>query len=304
MDINDKIVQAIEGLRPIAFEKVRSSVYRSVLESSATEVMTFTLGNSERTYAPEVDIEYFKALYAFMLGREVDGNQVDSLITPKIVGVTEKAITEVLAQENFIHDVLEQIRLEAGASYGIHEPVGDGASLLLRTMTEAIGDHAMAELVSSLKGATGDEAVVALKSEAGQAAVQAFLKSAVSSVGLTAVGKVLASSIARAVAAGQFKTLSLAFLKKIALKIAIKTALVKVLAVLAPAIIGVKIPVFWVVMPLIAGFIYYEMKNIPKKLAEALPRKVAEEVDGAWSEIAKKASEQILANALQAVVSK
>lgn len=91
-------------------------------------------------------------------------------------------------------------------------------------------------------------------------------------------------------------------MKKVGIALLIKTVVIKVLATVAPALIAAKIPIFWIIAPVIGFLIYKEVKNMPAKLAEKIPPEIGSEIERTFPEIARKFAEMILADTVRELV--
>jgi len=56
-----------------------------------------------------------------------------------------------------------------------------------------------------------------------------------------------------------------ATLKKVGIAILIKVAVVNILVTVAPALVAAKIPVFWIITPVIGILIHREIQKRPQK---------------------------------------
>lgn len=117
-------------------------------------------------------------------------------------------------------------------------------------------------------------------------AVGAKVVTVLAATPMTTLVPIIMSILKSSLIMGTLKPIILKVLGKIGIGFLVKTAIGKVfLAVLGLASVSSTIPVMWILMPLLAGFLVYEVSTLPDKLAEKVPNQIIEELSASFDEM-------------------
>ena len=186
------------------------------------------------------------------------------------------------------------------------ETLGDKAfekPLKKSVSAETVKKQLTTHLVNILQDSVGVDightigtAASAAISKAVSVAVAMNISTTVIAAVLKQVAFALKGVIAKVLATTAFKTTIVAFLKKL-MAIKIVTALAAIVAavpVLGPAI--ATAPLWVIVAPVLAGFIYYQVSNLPGNMGEKVSEAVCKELNGKFEQLNTDVVTQILEN--------
>jgi hypothetical protein len=293
--VSTMTAELVSELGPKVRSSVSSAVRKSVLAASPAEVMTFVTPGGTR-YAPEVSVDYVKALWSFVRGQDFDGRPLDSALTKPITAAVEGAIVIELNSDDARSIVSRAVTKSTEVNTDVRSTFAGGAELLAEQIGNYVGMFSGSAVADQVANAATGSAADILNTTSGKMIVAGIVQVAGSASGKALISALVKSSAAKVAGATLLKAGVAAGLKKIGLVILIKAVIMKVLAVLLPGVVLAKIPIFWVLLPIIGAFIAHELSSMPKKLAEKLPGPVSEQVGGNFAEIAKSFSEMVLAD--------
>lgn len=287
--------QLTAEIGPAVKARVEKDTRQEILDCKSKDVLTF-LTTSGRRYEPSANIDYAKALYHFMRGNGFNGQSLDSAITQPVVDVTERAVLAELNSDATARVVQRVLAPGQEVNSTVRATSGDEAKDAAAFILAQAGLHPSTIAAEQITTLASQNASEILGSASGKAILAGVVQASATTAGKAMLAKIITATASKLAGSKLFKVAVVAGLKKIGALLIIKAVLAKILAAMLPAVVAAKIPIFWVLIPIIGAFIYHEMKSIPRKLAEQLPPKLATEVEGAFPTIARSAAEAILAD--------
>lgn len=291
--IRDGLVAEMSG---DIYSQVHSAVKHSALKCKASDVMTFVSENG-RKYKPEADIDYAKALYHFVRQKPFNGSELDSGITEQIMSSVEGAVVKVLNSDKAKTAIVGSV---TGSSVqgDLRTELKDDAKWFSNEMLTAAGVAPVGLVVDNITELMAQSSAEVVNSAAGKTIIASILGAATTTAGKAVITKLIAITTTKIAGSTVLKATVMGTLKKLGIAFLIKAVVVKVLAVAFPALVSMKIPLFWVLVPIIGAFLVREMLHLPKKLSEKLPNTVASEVRDNFPEIAEKFAEAMVSEAV------
>jgi hypothetical protein len=292
-DILDRMVQGLAPLLPVVRQRVEDDVRREILKHAPSEIVTFC-APSGRKYKPKVSLDYVKALWCFLWDKALDGEHLDSLVSMPIARAAEKAFAEALAARTTAEHIAVPLLREGDS------PLGDETRIIIYNETRWL----QKELESAIDLSGGDllKAKLAdvtidqisnffLHTAAGSAVLAAFVK-----VAGTVTGKaVILAAIKAALSSVALKTAAVVLLKKFGLLLFVKIAIVKILGIIAPKVLAMKIPIIgFVFAALLIAFIKHDIETLPQKLAEKVPGQIGDQLARDWPSISRQLAGQTM----------
>ncbi len=298
VEISSQLVSNFQRqVRERTEEKTRSTI----LNSPASEILTFVTPSGRRI-EPEVTREYVEALWSFARGNKFQGSELDSAVTQPILKATEDALVEVLNSEPVRKVIAQSIAPYDGVTETVQGVVRSESIWATREILATAGINPLRFATDPIVNQTSAVAHDLLASTAGKAILGSIAKVALTTQGKILLAKLITAAAGKIAASAAMKVMIMGALKKVGIALLIKTVVVKVLATVAPALIAAKIPIFWIVAPVIGFLIYKEIKNMPAKLAEKIPPEIGAEIERTFPEIAQKFAEMILADTVRELV--
>ncbi len=244
--------------------------------------------------------DYVKRLIAFCREKDFDGNKLDSGLTEPIIERIADKFSGLYAQQEqhlaelLAHRVMTDKTMSAALVDGI---VGTAA----HSLTEGAKQKLAALLLEPIK----QSAAQIVQSSAGQAAAHTVISAVKSSA--AHMSAPIAAKIAILLAQSLSTTLKVVLAKVLAsaaLKAAIAAAVKKFLvAAIVAAIVKLVAAKFgitalgafvWVLIPLIAAYITYEVIVFPETLGEKVSEKVVSDLAGSFDQINRSAMETVV----------
>jgi hypothetical protein len=150
-----------------------------------------------------------------------------------------------------------------------------------------------------------ENAAVFLKSAAGVAMLKIVAQLVSTTTGKVMVAKLLHAAAAKAVASAAFKAMAIGFVKKTGLIVLIKAALGAAVAAGLPMhklrnVSPVLLPV--VLVGALGLFLVHELRNMPDKLAETLPKQIGEKITAEWRNICEGFVAALIAEAYSTIM--
>lgn len=275
---------------------------RSVLQNSkASRIMTFVTPTGRR-YAPAWDLDdapdYAKAVWCFVREKPMNGAQLDSAITQDIVDAIEEAVTKTFNSDKAASVVADTLA-RAGASAGaVRKEMRNDAAWVSREIVALSGVSPAAAVSDQISDIAAQQASDLLNTTAGKALLATIAQVAASTVGKVVIMKMIQTSAIAITKSTAAKAAVGAALKKVGIVLIVKAVIVKAVAAMAPGLLTIKIPIFWILAPIVAFFVHHEMKNMPSKLAEKVPPQVGARIEASFPEMARSFAQMLLAQAV------
>ncbi len=280
--------------------QVEAAVERKILEHNTRDVMSFVTAGGSR-YTPAASVDYVRALWSFVQGKSLNGAILDSVLTAPILVSVEDAVVTELNSDAVRSFIVKSLAPDIEIRKDVGEVIGDEASWLGREFLAVAGIAPASVVVEQATIAVSENASDILSTSLGKTILAGIGQMAITAKGQMLIAKLLTVTVTKVAGTTVLKAAVSAALKKIGIVILIKAVLVKIFGAALPALAAAKIPIFWVLLPILAGFIYHEMKNMPKKLAETLPEKIGSEVEKNFPEITKSFSRIVLGELVQQI---
>lgn len=287
-------------------DDVESSIDIHISSKSASECLTINQlwfsGNVKSTYKPEVSKAYFKCLSCFLKKEKLEGYDLDSKLTLGVVDLVTKKfnnfyssnapeLAEPLARQ-LVKDKVFVNKLAETIVEVTKGPLPDAVKKQLTTHLVHILQDSMGVNIGHVVGHAAAYAI----SQAVSVAVAMNISTSVIASVLKQVAFALKGVIAKVLATTAFKTTIVTFLKKLmAMKIvAFLAALIASVPVLGPAIAAA--PLWMIIAPVLAGFIYYQISNLPNSMGEKVSLAVRQELSGKFERLNTDVVTQIIEN--------
>ncbi len=294
--------QLITEIGPKVRATVEEASRREILSCTATQVLTFFASKPGEIIEPAASPQYLKALYCFARGQQYEGGEIDSIVTVPIVKATENALVEVLNSSDVRDLVVKTVTTREDVSSTVKGVLGGESKWIASELLETAGISPLGFASDQIAQHAATAASDLLASTTGKAIIAAIAKVALTTQGKLLLAKVITTVVAKVAASTALKVMVVSALKKIGVAFLIKAVLVKLLATALPALVAAKIPIFWILLPILGAFIYYEMKHIPDKLAAKIPPQIGAEVERSFPELAHKFAEMIVADMMKELV--
>ena len=285
---------------------VKNSVKATISSKSASDCLTINQlwlsGGVKSTYEPEASKAYFKCLVAFLNKNKLDGYNLDSKLTPEVVKIVTQKFNDFYSSNatELAKPLAQQLIKDQVFAQKLAETIVETTKgPLPETVKKQLTTHLVNILQDSVGvdiGHTIGTAASAAISKAVSVAVAMNISTTVIAAVLKQVAFALKGVIAKVLATTAFKTTIVAFLKKL-MAIKIVTALAAIVAavpVLGPAI--ATAPLWVIVAPVLAGFIYYQVSNLPENMGEKVSEAVCKELNGKFEQLNTDVVTQILEN--------
>ncbi|MBX3383110.1 MAG: hypothetical protein KF864_06335 [Phycisphaeraceae bacterium] len=271
----------------------------SYISEQGSECMTIIEhdGGSGTRWTIAPTPSYVKRMAAFSTGNRVDGNELDSALTKPVVDlVTERfqrlyesksdeisqAVVEFIVKDDvlmrsMLGTVLQSQVFHAASSAAKQKVI----TLLVEHMRELLRSGGLGSLATTL-----GKSVAAAVSKPISAKIVLLIVKTLSMSAKTTIAKLLASTaIKSAVAVAVKKFLVAAIITAIAKAIAVKFGIAT-----TSAVIG------WVILPVIAAYITYEVYRFPKTLGAKVSERVVEELNSGFDKINTTVFENVVAD--------
>jgi hypothetical protein len=291
----------IREIGPEARKNAEAAARQALLNSEAETILTFVTPGGTR-YRPSVDADYAKALWCFVREKPMDGRPLDSAVTEPVVQAIESSVLQTLNSEKASQVVAGALAQAAALSQTtVRSELKQDAKFISKEIISLSGMSPAAIVADQITDIASQQAMDVLNTSAGKALLAAIAQVASTAMGKVMIMKLIQASAITLAKSTALKAAVLGALKKVGILVVVKTVIVKALAVMAPGLLTVKIPVFWILLPFVGLFIAHEMGNMPNKLAKELPGKVGGEIDKAFPAMARSFAEMILAQAVSDV---
>lgn len=267
---------------PLLFSSIKKALAEELAALGHQNLLTLKItedGAAERTLLPKPNREYAKSLLAFIANRKVAGCSIDSYLTPLTTKVVEDQFVAFYSDEQRIKEVLSGIekRLsEIREEYIAHSPLYD--NLDLEKIMELREQNAQAsETAKSVLGRLATETMVKAFRQVAAILGKASYKAVILNMGKAIFSSGIVSFV---------KPIVLSVLAKIGLAAIAKSAVAKALALLIGiGSVAASVPAAYVLLPVVAAFLTYEIYTLPKKLAFKLPHEISRKLEADFVEI-------------------
>ena len=278
----NQMVDALEADKDPFLDYVRGNV-RGFIEKQGAGCLALveTTPKGRVLWKLSPDPSYIARLISFCRGVPHGGNALESALTEPVVGIVTDCFEEfyesrsdVLAEAMMGHLMSERAFAEALAAALV------GTTSLA---TDAVRNKAAALLADHLREAVRGASAKGLGASSAKAIGAALSKPIAAKVAMILVkafGAQLKVLIAKMIASGALKALIAATVKKYVL-MAVAGVVVK--AVATKFGISASAAFAFVLIPVIAAYIAYEVTVFPKTLGEKVSAKVAEELSGTFT---------------------
>lgn len=276
---------------PLLFSNIKKTLAEELAALDHRKLLTLKRtekGGAERTLLPKPNREYTKSLGALIANKEVDGYSVDSYLTPLITKVVEDQFVAFYSDEQRMKSVLSGIekRLsEIREEYIAHSPLYD--NLDLQKIMERREQNAQAsETAKTVLGKLTTETMVNAFKQVAVILGKASYKAVILNMGKAVFSSGIVSFV---------KPIVLSVLAKIGLAAISKSAITKALALLIGiGSVAASVPAAYVLLPVVAAFLTYEIYTLPKKLALKLPQEISRKLEADFVEINQSITNELV----------
>lgn len=243
------------------------------------------------------DPDYVGRLISFCRGKDHNGRKLDSALTEPVVELVTKKFEKLYSDnsDKISAGVLALIVNDANMSKAMVEAIVGSAGLA----TAAVRNKVALLLLDHLR--------VYIHSTAGKALLASLGKSIAASVSKPVgmkvamlVAKLMATHLkvvlAKVLSTGALKMVIAAAVKKF-LVVAVISAIAK--GVAAKFGIGLGAAFMWVLLPLVAAYITYQIYTFPKELGEKVGEQVAKELSGQYRAVNEEVFDRVVAHILE-----
>ncbi len=289
-EIIQELVTSLGKQKHDFLNQVESSV-RDYISSQGKKCLTINQLNKDGSiryrWELSADIDYAKCLAAFCQRKPFRGCELDSGLTEPVVElVSSKFATFYQKNEQALNQAALKSLLKNKVIIGsIVDKIVEKA--LTNKGTKQIAGHVTSAVTTKIVSLIVAEIHDIVHSQAGEATIHTIQHAVASGVAVPLV-KTIALVIVKLISL-HMGALVVKLLASTAFKIVVATAVKKFLAVVLLAfiikMIAVKLGIavgtayFIILLPLIAAFIYYEIRTFPSQLGEKVSEKVRQELD-------------------------
>ncbi len=296
-------VNALGAKKNTFLNDIESSIKSHISAKSPLECLTinqlYSYGGVKSTWKPEVSKAYFKRLSAFLQKKKFEGYNLDSKLTPGVVDLVNKKFNEFYSSnaDLLVEPLKEQLMKDQVFVEKLIETIINSTK---EPFPAAIKKHLTENLVHILQQTMGvnighdiGHGISIVLAKTISATVALNISTSVMTAVLHHVALALKGTIAQVLASTAFKSTIVAFIKKLlAIKIvAFLAAFVSAVPVLGPAIAAA--PLYVIVAPVLAGFIYYQISSLPENMAESVSVAVRQELSGEFEKLNTEVTTQI-----------
>ncbi len=246
-----------------------------------------------RVYPIKPELDYVKCLFAFCRGKSYDGYELDSGLTEPIsnivVGKFESlyagnsaALSEALMQKFTTDETILKGLVQTLVDHRVAAmAVGQARAYVAAQITHEITQKATDLIVKQIKAhslsafSLGGHVGEVSKQAVGEAATATLAKT-IAAVIVKMISSGMGPLLAKLLASAAFKTFIMAAIKKYVIA-AVIGIIIKFIAVK----LGISSTMAWavVLLPLVIGFMAYEIYHFPAKLADKVSKQVRAELD-------------------------
>ena len=294
------LADAIKEMAPEAGAAAERAARRAIKNAPAKRIVTIVSEDRSMRRPPAVEVDYVRALVAFTRKARFKGHELDTAISDDIAEAVQEELAELFSRAD-IAEKLSRTYAESAREASQEELRRQEKWLreeLLSTMGLPDGSiHGMAFQLSA------SQLSALMQSAAGQAILSAVGKTLATTAGKMMFAGFIRAAVLKVAASTALQTALWSIIKKVGIATLLKTALIPLLVAALPFLVAVKIPIFWVVLPLVGGFLAYEVSRFPQKLADKVPPEVGAAVETQFRGSAREIAEAVFAVALDEVAS-
>ncbi|MGO1059718.1 hypothetical protein ACTL32_11360 [Planococcus sp. FY231025] len=275
---------------PLLFSSIKKTLEAELAALDHRKLLTLKLrkaGDIQRMLLPKPTREYTKSLLAFIANKPVDGFAIDSYLTPLITKVVEEQFIAFYSDEKRLKEVLagvEKRLSEIQDEYEAHRLLYD--NLDLQKIMELREQETQAgKTAKSVLGKLTSETMVSAFKQVAAILGKASYKAVILNMGKAIFSSGIVSFV---------KPIVLGALAKIGIAAIAKTAVAKALAlIIGIGSVAVSIPAAYVLLPVVAAFLTYEVYTLPKKLAAKLPLEISRKLEADFTEVNQRITEEL-----------
>lgn len=294
-----QMVEALGQKKYSFLSSLESDIKSYIARQSPSQCMTLVSRCSDgsvmnRWYPKEILDGYAERLYAFLKKKPCNGYTIDSALTDEVVDIvtkryqtfykdnasvlTKPVLEHLMSNKTFSEQLAKQIIESTNSpipAYVRSQMVQAVVHYLEDSVQTNIIQHSAQSIQHITAGIIGVATAIPISKTVATALMShmaVFLKGA--------VAKVLASSAVKTMLVGAVK------------KLVIAKIFAFFAGLLAPVLGSAAI--WWLIVPALAAFIAYEIKNLPQKMSEKISVAVKNELSGEFDKI----NEQIASNIL------
>jgi hypothetical protein len=285
-------------------EKVRSRI-GNLEPASCISFQLYDGSTLIRNVNLEASKEYARVLIAFMNENTYNSYRIESQITPVALKAAEEAILEFYSGEKVQNAISKEITRQLEESQIIQTA--------LKADLQGNNEWLKHEFNTIIAGQAG-HSLAGQSIDALASSMTHFFSTAVGKAILLSIGKMMgtqmghmllryiAMAVSKAMATTAFRAAVVTAIKKIGIGILIKTIIGKAIIALL-AMVGISgIPVLWLILPIIAGVLYFEYTNFPTKLSEKLPDSISDGIISNFDTLNLDVSNNIVAGVAKELI--
>lgn len=300
--VDAMVKESVEASQPF-FVELESEVRQRVINMGGSAVLSFRLKSGDsvvREVRLQASIEYAKVLFAFTRKQDrYDNLEIESFVEPVVMDTIVEHITRHYQGEAFSSMMTRRLTERFEFLGGMAEN--------LRSHYGAHNDAIAGELKSTLGAYLTDEAarriVELLQSGTGDAIFGAIAKTLATTTGKVLLVKV-GAAVSQALMSAAFKTTVLLAIKKIGLALAVKYVMIKAIVILLAAVGLAKIPIFWVLLPIIGLIIAHQFSTLPTKIANGVSPAVVEGLKSQYDSLTRDVARSVCRAAFSSLSTK
>jgi hypothetical protein len=301
MDFVETLARQLdEKFRPEAIAAVERASRAAAEGMAPSTAMTFITAAGVRI-APAASGTYLKALWCFARDKPYDDGPLGSAASEPIVAACQQALADLFRSDAVRDSLGELLAGDAFVAACVQANLRSEAKWLGGEAQSLMGVSPTAAVVGSDYAAGYASAAVnsLLGSAAGKAIIAGVAKVVGTAQGKILLAKLISAAAAKVAASTAMKLALTGALKKVGVTILVKAVLVKLIAVAFPTLVAVKIPIFWVVLPILLLLLRNEINNIPAKLARDVSPLVAKAVGDSFPDICSEFARLLVAETSQ-----
>ena len=280
-------------------DDVESSINSYISHRSWQECLTiverYSDGSVRSTWEPSEILEgYVNRLIAFLRKKKYDGYELDSKLTDGVVVLVTKKFEEFYSKNagSLAKPLLQQLMNDKVFVNKLADQIIDVSKGPLPTAVKSrLTSHLIYALEDSMQiniSQIASDSIHTLTTHVVAAAASVPISKAVAVVLLKNMAIFLKGAVAKVMATTAVKTMLATTIKKL---VAVKIV-AALIALVAPALGSISI--WWIVAPLLAAFIAYEVSNLPENMGKKVSLAVRQELSGEFDNLNKNVVTQIM----------
>lgn len=304
MSAVDEIVKSLGEKKFSFLNTVETSINTYISNKSWQDCLTIVLrysnGNISSTWYPSEVMEgYTPRFIAFLRKKSYNGYTVDSVLTDGVVDLVTSKFSSFYKNNSdcISKPLLEQL---LGDHVFVEQLSKQVVEISNGTLPSVIKSQMASFIIHNLESSINVNITHMIATSTTQimaAAATLPISKAMVAVMAKSMGVFMKAAIAKVLASTAMKTMMMTAVKKI--------VAAKIIAGLL-ALVGTHLggmSVAWVVAPLLAAFIAYEVAHLPEKMGKKVSEAVVAELSGEFEKINKNVVQQILASFSTSVIS-